>query len=147
MSWKSLPGAIASLLLLAACAAPPPPPPPTSVNLSITGGSDMNGGAPAQVKVYYLASPAGFGTGDFFALFDTPEATLGADLIAVDTFQLAPDRTVTNSREFTTNPTAVGVVAAFRAIDGATFKALRPLTPNTRNPVTVTLSGNRVAIQ
>ncbi|WP_413205851.1 type VI secretion system lipoprotein TssJ [Rhodospirillum sp. A1_3_36] len=145
MSWKSLPGAIVSLLLLVACAAPPPP--PTSVNLTITGGSDMNGGAPAQVKVYYLASPAGFGTGDFFALFDSPEATLGPDLIAVDTFQLAPERTVTNSRKFTTNPTAVGVVAAFRAIDGATFKALRPLTPNARNPVTVTLSGNRVVIQ
>jgi type VI secretion system protein VasD len=107
----------------------------------------MNGGAPAQVKVYYLASPTAFGSGDFFALFDTPEATLGSDLIAVDDFQLAPDRTVTNRRGFDRDPAAIGVVAAFREIDGATFKAVRALTQNAENPVRVTLSGNSVSIQ
>lgn len=135
-----------SLLALAACASPPPPPTPTVVELGITGAADMNDGAPARVKVYYLKAPAAFAAADFFALFEAPEATLGADLLDIDELQLAPGRMVTASKSFDTPPAALGVVAAFRDVGGPGFRAIQPLAPNTANTVPVTLTGNTVVI-
>ncbi|MEP2639846.1 type VI secretion system lipoprotein TssJ [Roseobacter sp.] len=130
---------------LGACASQGPT--PTDVALSITGAADMNGGAPAQVKIYYLADARVFRAADFFALFEVPETTLGDDLIATQTFGLAPGRIITNTQSFaTTPPAAIGVVAAFRDIDGA-FSATRTLMPNASNTVAITLTGNRVTIR
>ncbi|MDO6590554.1 MULTISPECIES: type VI secretion system lipoprotein TssJ [Rhodobacterales] len=138
----------AAFLAVAACGAGPEiqPPAQTGVQLSITGAANMNGGAPAKVKVYYLSDAAAFRAADFFAVFDTPDVTLGADLVAVSEFQLAPGRTVTDTKTFATPPAAVGVVAAFRDIDG-TFLAVKPLVPNALNPTRITLSGNSVTIR
>lgn len=129
---------------LAGCTAQSPA--PTAVALSITGGADMNGGAPAEVKVYYLADASAFRAADFFAVFETPEATLGDDLLSLSQFGLAPGRIVTDSQSFASPPAAIGVVAAFRDINGA-FLATHPLVPNAPNPVQVTLTGNRVVIR
>lgn len=129
---------------LAGCATAPSE---TTVQLSINGTADMNGGAPAQVKVYYLTSPETFASADFFALFNQPEATLGQDLVAVDEYQLAPGRTVTDVASVPLTATSVGVVAAFRDIDNSTFKAVRPLVPGAVNSLQVTLSGNTVSAQ
>ena len=90
-------------LALSACVTTPEPA-STGVELNITGAADMNGGLPTQVKVYYLASDASFRSGDFFALFNEPEATLGSDLVAVDDFQLVPGRNVGDSRSFAQAP-------------------------------------------
>lgn len=139
--------AIAGTALIAgltACAEPPPP--PTTVTLGIAGAATMNGGAPAKVKVYYLASTAKFDVADFFALFDQPEATLGPDLIAIDEYLLAPGKEVADQKSFDLKPAAIGVVAAFRDIGQPGWRAKAPLKPNAENPVAVTLDGNTVAI-
>lgn len=137
--------AILSLLALGACSSAPTIA-PTTVQLGILGAPNMNGGAPARVKVYYLTESATFQSSDFFALFDAPEATLGSDLVSVSEFQLAPGRSVTDAQSFATAPTSIGVVAAFRDIDGR-FLAVKPLVPATANPVQVTLSGNSVSLR
>lgn len=136
----------AMLLALSACTTAPEPS-LTTVQLGISGATDMNGGAPAKVKIYYLNSAATFRSSDFFAVFGEPEATLGTDLIAVDEFQLAPGKTVTDTRNFDTPPVAIGVVAAFRDVGGAGFLAVKPLSPDAVNAVRVTLTGNTAAIQ
>ncbi|MCD2184676.1 type VI secretion system lipoprotein TssJ [Rhizobium sp. GN54] len=133
--------ALAGFLALFGCAATGPA--ATTVQLSIAGTNDMNGGAPAKVKVYYLTSSGTFRTSDFFTVFNSPQAALGADLIAVDEFQLAPGRTVNNTRSFPTAPAAIGVVAAFRDIDGAKFLDVRPFTDNVR----IVVSGKSVSIR
>lgn len=133
--------ALSGFLALFGCTATAPS--ATTVQLSVAGAGDMNGGAPAKVKVYYLASTGNFRTADFFAVFNSAEATLGADLIAVDEVQLAPGRTVNTTRTFPTPPAAIGVVAAFRNIDGAKFLDVRPFSDNVR----VVVSGNSVSIR
>jgi type VI secretion system protein VasD len=162
--------AIPFMLALSACGAPSTPNPPnlpnnadpnrsqivsritdlfeapTSAQINITGAADMNGGTPARVKVYYLNSTAAFQSADFFAVFDRPEETLGADLIAVEEFQLAPGRNISELKGFEVPPAAIGVVAAFRDINGQ-FLAVKPVIPNSQNPVQVTLSGNTVTIR
>lgn len=145
MHIKSAIIAVFSLFLLAGCVSSGPA--PTTVDLAISGAANMNGGAPAKVKVYYLASPATFRSSDFFSLFNSAQATLGTDLIAVDEFQLAPGRTKTDARSVAGTPVAVGVVAAFRDIDGARFKAVKRLTPNSENRVRVTISGTTVSVR
>ncbi|XDA99853.1 type VI secretion system lipoprotein TssJ [Sulfitobacter sp. LCG007] len=138
---------LAALCLALSACAPSPQTAATTVDLTITGEADMNGGLPAQVKVYYLTSGAAFGSGDFFALFNEPEATLGADLVAVDDFQLAPGRSVSDSRRFTQAPGTIGVVAAFRDIDGSRFLATRPIVPGSSNAVSVSIGANAVSIR
>ncbi|MBN9676734.1 type VI secretion system lipoprotein TssJ [Salipiger bermudensis] len=133
-------------LALSACVTTPEPA-STGVQLNITGAADMNGGLPTQVKVYYLASDASFRSGDFFALFNEPEVTLGSDLVAVDDFQLVPGRSVGDSRSFAQAPGAIGVVAAFRDIDGSRFLASRALIPDSPNAVTITVGANTVSIR
>lgn len=133
--------ALASFLVLFGCVASGPA--TTTVQLSIAGTDDMNGGAPAKVKVYYLASSGTFRTSDFFAVFNSPQATLGSDLIAVDEFQLAPGRIVNNTRSFPTAPAAIGVVGAFRDINGAKFLDVRPFNNNIR----IVVSGKSVSIR
>lgn len=135
----------ALILGLSACTTTPAPT-PTTVGLGITGAANMNGGAPAKVKVYYLNDATTFRSLDFFAVFNAPEETLGAALIGAEEFQLSPGKTVTDTKTFTTAPAAIGVVAAFRDIDG-TFLAIKPLTANASNPVQVILTGNTVTIQ
>ena len=132
-----------ALLALAGCNGPSP----TTVNISALGTANMNGGAPAKVKVYYLTSASKFRTGDFFALFNEGEATLGTDLVGTDDLQLAPGRTVNTTRSFATAPTAVGVVAAFRDINSARFSAVRSIAPNQENDLKILVSGNSVSIQ
>lgn len=145
MNIRSLFAAALSILVLSGCVSGGPS--PTTVDLAITGAANMNGGAPAKVKVYYLASPATFQSSDFFSLFNSAEATLGTDLIAVDEFQLAPGRTQSDVRSVNGTPTAIGVVAAFRDIDGARFKAVKSLVPNADNRVRVTVSGTTVSVR
>jgi type VI secretion system protein VasD len=140
-----LTGAAVAAAALSACGAPPPPP-PTDVALSIAGGSDMNNARPAQVKVYYLASKAAFDGGDFFALFDTPEATLGTDLVNVDTYLLQPGSAVADAKSFKQAPSHVGVIVAFQSVDQPGWKAVKPLAPNTVNTVAASVSGTLVSL-
>ena len=138
-------GALALFLALGACAGPTPPP-PTTVALSLTGAPEMNGGFPVQAKVFYLRSPAALETADFFAVFQQPEATLGADLIAAETHLLAPGETLTAAQSFDDAPAAIGVVAGFREIDGPGWQAVAPLAPQAANVVAVTIGADAVAI-
>ncbi|MBA83174.1 type VI secretion system lipoprotein TssJ [Thalassobius sp. S69A] len=136
---------LAAAALLAACAGPSD----TSVQLTLTGAADMNGGAPAQAKVYYLADSSVFASADFFAVFNDPQATLGTDLIEVKTYQLSPGRTIADTASFPAGapaPKAIGIVGAFRNINGR-FLAVRPLSPNASNPVQASLSGNSVTLR
>jgi len=137
---------IAALALAAALGACASPPPPTTVALTIAGGETMNGGAPAKVKVYYLNSTAKFEAGDFFALFDSPEATLGQDLVSVDEYLLAPGKKVEDAKSFPMPPAAAGVIAAFRDIGQPGWRVSKPLKPNDANDVAVTLDGQTVTL-
>ncbi|MEM9784720.1 MAG: type VI secretion system lipoprotein TssJ [Pseudomonadota bacterium] len=139
--------AFATAGALAACSTPPPE--PTTVALTLNGTPEMNGGAPAAVRVYYLASTANFEAGDFFALFDDPEGSLGQDLVQSDRYLLSPGGNVQDNKLFqpAVSPTAIGVIAGFRDIDQPGWRAVLPLAPNVANEVAVTLDQNTVAIQ
>ncbi|MEM6549381.1 MAG: type VI secretion system lipoprotein TssJ [Pseudomonadota bacterium] len=146
MSWASKVLAAGVLLAVAACGGDEPPP-PTTVGLTVTGGADMNGGAPAKVKVYYLSSTSAFVAADFFALFDQPEATLGPALIGIDEYLLTPGAAVNDAKTFpAAPPAAIGTVAAFRSVDQPGWRATKAIAPNAENLIAVTIDGQTVTI-
>lgn len=137
--------AVAAAGLLAACAEPPPP--PTAAALTVAASQDVNGGVPVKVQVFYLSSPAAFEAADYFTLSGNPRAALGADLVGVDEYLLAPGQTATAQKTFLQPPAAVGVVAGFRNVDQPGWKATAPLAPNTVNGVTVSVGASTVSIE
>jgi type VI secretion system protein VasD len=128
--------ALASVVVLAACAKePPPPPPPGVIDLAIKAGPDINPdpegkAAPALVRVYQLASPVKFQNADFFLLFEKEKDTLGADLLGREEIAVAPGQTKTLNQPLKPNATHVGVLAAFRDIDKASWRAIVDVPPH-----------------
>jgi type VI secretion system protein VasD len=130
--WPALAGAA----LLGACAKePPPPPPPGVIDLAIKADENINPGpdgqpSPALVRVYQLASPVKFENADFFLLFEKEKDTLGPDLLGREEIPVAPGETRTLNQPLKPTATHVGVVAAFRDIDKASWRAIVEVPPH-----------------
>lgn len=138
---------------LAACAGPPPPPPlpPTVVALTLTATADANPtesgqGAPVVVRVYQLASASGFGNAEFFQLFNKDADFLKSDLVKRDEFILAPGQTKTATLTPTDAVKAIGVFAAYRDFQGATWRGTANVPPNQTTRVTVTAGARGITV-
>jgi len=138
-------------VLLAACGAPPPPPPPTVADIAIAVAADANpdaGGsaAPVAVRVYQLASTAKFDSADFFQLFQNDQAVLGADMLGRDEFMLPPGGAQQLRLELKPGATHIGVVAAFRDIQRASWRATAAAPANKTTAMKVAVQGLDVSI-
>ena len=144
--------AVLVLAALAGCAAPPPPPPPPTVaDLTVSTTADVNPtaagqGAPVVLRIYQLASPAGFEKAEFFRLLNQDAATLGADLVKKDEYLLAPGATRTIN--LTPGPTvkALGVFAAYRDFQHATWRGTAEIPPNKTTNVAISADGKGVKV-
>ncbi|GAC1338176.1 MAG: type VI secretion system lipoprotein TssJ [Acetobacteraceae bacterium] len=137
--------------MLGAAACSPPPPPPTVVNLTLQTSVDVNPngsgqGAPVALRVYQLASPAGFEKAEFFRLLNADAATLGPDLVKRDEFLLAPG--TTKSINLTPLPTvkAVGVFAAYRDFRNVTWRGTAEVPANKTTAVSVKADAKGVTV-
>jgi type VI secretion system protein VasD len=121
---------------------------PTSVSTNIKGGASLNGsGVPAKVTVFYLTDPTKFNSADFFSLTGSAQATLGADLVATDSVLLTPGGTKSLSRTFDgAQPAYMGVVAGFRALGTAQWRAVTGLKSGGANKVTVSVGSASINV-
>ena len=131
---------------------PPPPPPPTVAQVTLRAGPDINPtgagqAAPVVVRVYQLASAAGFEKAEFRTLFAADAAALGADLVKKEEFLLTPGATKVEALTLPDAVTAVGVFAAFREFGTRTWRVTVPVPPHKTTPVSVAVdaAGLRVA--
>jgi type VI secretion system protein VasD len=122
--------AFLTLAALVACSSSPPK--PTKAHLTAVAQSDVNPDAsgrasPIVVRVYQLREDSKFAGADFFALFDDDQKLLGADALAREEFELNPGEH--RDVEFAVQPDAkfVGVLAAYRDIRNAQWRALGPV--------------------
>lgn len=125
--------ALACAALLAACAKEPPP--PGVIDLTIKAAPDINPdpsgtASPTLIRVYQLASPVKFENADFFLLFEKEKETLGPDLLGREEIPVAPGETKNLTQPLKPNATHVGVVAAFRDIDKASWRAVTEVPPH-----------------
>ena len=135
-------------LLLAGCAAKPVV---TTMAVTLTAGADANPDArgrasPLTVRVYALKSPGPFESSDFFSLFEKDQATLGAELVQREEVLLRPGET--KKLEFNLPPDAksMGVMAAYRDLDRARWREVRPVVTGKAQSLDVTFGARAMRI-
>lgn len=139
---------------LAACAGPPPPPPlpPTVVELTLTATADANPtesgqGAPVVVRIYQLGSATNFSNAEFFQLFNGDSEFLKSDLVKRDDFILAPGQTKTATLTPSDAVKALGVFAAYRDFQRATWCGTADIPPHQTTRVTVTAGASGITVK
>jgi type VI secretion system protein VasD len=138
-------------LLLARCS--PAPKPPAVLTLTMVGGADQNadpGGkaAPIAIKVYQLTATAKFQSSDWTALTEQETQTLGQDEAAPSQqFVVAPGETQTQSFTLKMGVQNIGIVALYRDIDHAQWRAMAPAADSGPTKLTLTIAKLAVALQ
>lgn len=138
-------------LLLAGCARDKLPD-PTLVELVLTASPAVNPDrndrpSPILVRVYELRSAGAFETADFFALLEQDQAVLGAEMVNRWEFQLDPGETTRLDASFQTSSTALGIVAAYRDIEQANWRAVMPLRVGNTNALSAMLGQLAVSLE
>jgi len=135
-------------LLLARCS--PAPKPPPVLTLTMVGSADQNldpGGkaAPIAIKVYQLTATAKFASSDWTSLTEGEQTTLGQDEAAPSQqFVVAPGETQTQTFTLKTGVQNIGIVALYRDIDHAQWRAMAPAADS--GPTNLTLNIAKLAI-
>ena len=104
-------------------------PSPTRVEAKIEAAQDINPDydgrpSPLVIRLYELKSPTVFNNAAFFALYDTDTAELGADLQNREELELQPGQALEIERELKPETRYYGIMAAYRDIDNATWRAV-----------------------
>lgn len=139
-------GIFGVFLAFAACASGPPQ--DIVVTGSLTAAETVNPDAqgrpsPIVVKIYHLKAKDKFELADFFALFDSPEATLGADMLGQEDFMMAPGESKPYDGAVNPETRYIGVIAAYRDINQAQWKTVVDMPEKNlvkfmqRNPLTI----------
>ena len=126
--------ALASLLTLVSCASNDAPPrrEPLKLALSINASTSVNPddrkrAAPIAVRVYELKNADAFNEADFYSLQDKDKSVLADDLVTRDQFLLRPGERRTITRNANDASTVLGVIAAYRDLPNAVWRANWPL--------------------
>ncbi|KQU86781.1 type VI secretion protein [Variovorax sp. Root318D1] len=142
-------GLVLAGVLLAGCA---PKPVVTTVSITLVAGADANPDArgrasPLTVRVYALKSPGPFEGADFFSLFEKDQATLGAELVQREEMLLRPGETRKLDLTLPPDAKAIGVMAAFRDLDRARWREVRPVQTGKAQAMTVTFGARQIRVE
>lgn len=85
--------------------------------------------SPLVVRYYELSSRSQFEREDFDRLFDSPESSLGPDLLVREELELQPASDLEITRRLNPNARFVGLVAAYRDIETARWRAVIEVDP------------------
>lgn len=143
LSWSLIAFVIPCLI---ACAGAPPPP----LKVVVSAAADINPDArqrpsPVTVRVYLLKSVAAFSSADFLSLFSKEQATLGADLLQKEEFQIRPGEKMQLSLTVPNETKHIAVMSAFRDVARAQWRDTQPV-PATKHSWSVHLSGKNVQL-
>jgi type VI secretion system protein VasD len=118
---------VAGALLVGACASKPPKPAPTHAELTVSPdvNPDSSGRAsPVVLRVYQLRNDGEFNSADFFGVYEKEKETLGASLVSREEYVLAPGENRKLDLPVNAETRFIGVVAAFRDIRVARWRAV-----------------------
>lgn len=138
-----------SLALLAGCASAPPK--PTIITATIQAGADLNPdnsgrASPVVVRLLEMSSLSVFQASDFFSLWDRENETLSSDLLAKEEFLMRPGEVKRFDRTLQDDTRHIAVVAAFRDLERAEWRATVSIVPHETRPVTIRLDSRSVRI-
>ena len=109
-----------------------PAAPATIINAEVLASDVINPDgegrpSPIVVRLYELKNLGTFNTVEFFPLYNEEAATLGDDLVYREEFSLMPGGKKLYTRTPAADTQYLAVIAAFRNIDQATWKAAVPI--------------------
>lgn len=135
---------------LMGCASPPKPV-ITPVSLTLVGAADVNPDArgrasPLAVRVFALKTTAPFDGADFFALFEKDQATLGAELVHREEALLRPGDNRVLKFTLPAEAKALAFMAAYRDLERARWREVRPVQPGQPVDWTVTFGARQIRI-
>lgn len=135
--------------LLAGCGAAPPK--PTVIKAAVAGAADLNPdgrgrASPIVVRIFELKTLAAFNGADFFSLWDRERETLAAELVARDELQLRPGEQRTFERTLQPETGYVAVIAAFRDLERAQWRAAVAIVPHRTQPIVIKLEARSVTL-
>lgn len=144
-------GYLCLLTTLVACSSLPWPKFPTKIDSKILASFEINPDAngrpsPLVVRVYELKAKSSFNDADFFKLYDEEEATLGGDLLTRSEFELSPGEGREIIQKAHEQARYFAVVAAYRDIDNARWRASTALELNKKNTLIVKIGKQSVTI-
>jgi type VI secretion system protein VasD len=158
-------GVFISLLqgILVGCASSPPPPPPpppplpeppkpTLVQTKVESSADLNpdiNGRPSPIvlRIYELRSLSAFNEADFFALHESDTELLGQDLKAKEVMELMPGEQHAFTRELQPDTRYLAVVAAYRDLEQARWRAALEIPAHQTTPLVIWLERLAVSIK
>jgi type VI secretion system protein VasD len=117
---------------LAACSSSGPK--PARVEGSITAAAGLNPSisnrpSPLLLRIYELRSPTAFNQADFMSLYQSDQATLAADLVVREELMLQPGEIRPFSKQLSPETRFIGVIAVYRNLERATWRAVVPVPP------------------
>ena len=130
-------------ILLSACSSGPV----TSVHLSLVAAPRLNPDEtgqpnPVQVRVFMLKASEAFTGTDYFQLTDKEKTVLGGDLLAQTNDILRPGQTKIMDLPVPPGTKFLGVSAAYRSIDQATWRVAAPIA----RKIVVNASANALSV-
>ena len=126
-------------------------PSPTRIEAKLQADTDINPdfdgqASPLVVRLYELKSATAFNNAGFFTLYDTDMAELGGDLQNREELELQPGEELEVLRDLKPDTRFIGVMAAYRDIDNATWRAVHEIEANETAELTIALRRLDVSI-
>jgi type VI secretion system protein VasD len=132
--------------------APEPEKPAPMLRVDVAAASNANRGPsgqglPVVVRLYELSAQGAFSSADFFSLYNDQAGALGGELVASEEMNLAPGADRLLAKPLSPDARYLGVLAAFRDIDNAQWRALVPLAAETNNTLGVIIGADAIRIE
>jgi len=141
------------LLVLTGCSSTPKPP---IAQISLNVQEDINfyrveanvaEARPVVIRLYELTSLAAFNSTDFLSIFNDFQSALGNELLFSEEFRLVPGMRQKFKRPLNLDTRYIGVVAAFRDLENAQWKAFTPVPAQEKEPeIYIFLKENQILI-
>ncbi|MFC6746752.1 type VI secretion system lipoprotein TssJ [Methylobacterium persicinum] len=151
MSRRDLMLGFASATALAGCSSAPDMP-TTPLNVTINADEQINpneSGIPSPIvlRIYELKSPTAFEQASFFDLLDHDTTKLGTDLVAKREFEMKPGEKGAYTRDAPAEVRHVGIIAGFRQIDVAQWRAVVAIKPESDNALLISVTALAAKIE
>ena len=142
------------LIGVVACAKPPQTPSsprPTIVDVNLRASQNINPddsgrASPLRLRFYELKSLSVFNSADFFSLYDHDKEVLATDLVMREEIQVEPGIQKNFTRKPGQGTTFIAVLAPYRDIDHATWRASMEIRSNETTDVELKLERLTVSL-
>lgn len=123
---------------------------PATLSTTVVASAQVNPDArrrpsPVVVRVFELKAPTLFEQADFVSLFEKDQAVLAAEFVSREEFVLRPGDSKPINKPLSPDTKFIGVMAAFRELERARWRAVVPVVANKKNVIELKLDG--IAIQ